>query len=103
MNTSLSNPPSPENVPIALFRIGRIVSTPSALAKLQDSEILTALQRHQAGDWGDVNENDRQANNSALEQGGRLFSVYHTAANIKFWVITESDRSLTTILMPEDY
>ena len=91
------------NVPIALFRLGRIVATPNALSQLTQLEILRALQRHQAGDWGDVDEEDRQANDRALQEGTRLFSVYHSATGIKFWVITEADRSATTFLMPEDY
>ena len=91
------------NVPITLFRLGRIVATPNALGKLTQSDILTALQRHQTGDWGDVDEEDRQANDRALHEGTRLFSVYHSATGIKFWVITEADRSATTFLMPEDY
>ena len=91
------------NVPIALFRLGRIVATPNALSQLTQLEILRALQRHQAGDWGDVDEEDRQANDQALREGTRLFSVYHSATGIKFWVITEADRSATTFLLPEDY
>jgi hypothetical protein len=90
-------------VPIALFRLGRLVATPNALEKLQQSDILGALQRHQAGDWGDVNEHDRQANDRALIEGTRLFSVYHSAKQLKFWIITEADRSVTTVLMPKDY
>ena len=91
------------NLPIALFRLGRIVSTPNALGKLTQSDILTALQRHQAGDWGDVDDEDRSANDQALQEGTRIFSVYHSAARVKFWVITEATREVTTFLLPEDY
>ena len=91
------------NVPITLFRLGPIVATPNALSQLTQLEILRALQRHQTGDWGDVDEEDRQANDRALHEGTRLFSVYHSATGIKFWVITEADRSATTFLLPEDY
>ena len=91
------------NLPIALFRLGRIVSTPNALGKLTQSDILTALQRHQAGDWGDVDDEDCQANDCALSQGTRVFSVYQSANGVKFWVITEADRRITTVLLPEDY
>ena len=94
---------SDKNVPIALFRLGRIVATPNALGKLSHPDIFQALQRHQAGDWGDVDEEDRQANDRALTEGTRLFSVYHAANGVKFWVITEADRSATTFLLPEDY
>jgi len=92
-----------ENVPIALFRLGQIVATPNALSKLTQADVLRGLQRHQAGDWGDVDDPDREANNRALTEGNRLFSVYHSATGLKFWIITEADRSTTTVLMPEDY
>lgn len=94
---------SASKLPVALFRLGHLVSTPNALERLQPSDILTALQRHQAGDWGNVDNHDRQANDQALKDGTRLLSVYHTASGIKFWIITEADRSVTTLLMPEDY
>jgi len=87
----------------AKFRLGRIVSTPNALARLTQSDILIGIQRHQAGDWGDVKEPDRQANDRALIEGTRLLSVYHSAKGIKFWIITEADRRVTTVLLPEDY
>ena len=61
------------------------------------------LGRHQAGDWGDLGEEDTQANQRALEVGERLLSVYRTPSGIKTYVITEWDRSVTTILLPEDY
>lgn len=94
---------SAEKIPIALFRLGHLVATPNALDKLQQPDILTALQRHQGGDWGDVDDQDRQANDRALTEGTRIFSVYHSAKQLKFWIITEADRSVTTVLMPEDY
>ncbi len=94
---------SANKLPVAVFRLGKLVSTPNALERLKPPDILTALQRHQAGDWGDVDDHDRQANDQALTDETRLFSVYCTAAGIKFWVITEADRSVTTVLMPEDY
>lgn len=86
-----------------LFRMGRIVATPNALATLSQADILTGLQRHHGGDWGDVNTHDRQANDEALSNETRLFSVYHSADQVKFWIITEADRSVTTVLLPEDY
>ena len=90
-------------VPIALFRLGRIVVTPNALARLSTEEITQAIRRHQAGDWGDVNEQDRQVNNLALEQGARLVSLYQSIQGVKLQVITEAGRSVTTILLAEDY
>jgi hypothetical protein len=89
--------------PIAKFRLGKIVSTPNALNQLTQDDILLAIQRHQAGDWGDVDEDDRKENELSLERGLRLFSVYHAVSGVKFWLITEADRSVTTVLMPEDY
>ena len=88
---------------IARFRLGRIVATPNALNHIPNEDILCAIQRHQAGEWGDVDDHDRHANDCALVHGGRLVSVYHSAARVKFWLITEADRSVTTVLLPEDY
>ena len=90
-------------IPLAKFRLGRIVSTPQALVQLTEADILLAIQRHQAGDWGDVSEPDRRQNELALQQGGRLRSVYHAANARKFWLITESNRDSTVVLLPEDY
>ena len=89
--------------PIAKFRLGRIVATPTALAKLTQEDVFRAIQRHQSGDWGDLDEHDRQENELSLKEGFRLFSVYHSAEGVKFYVITEADRSSTTVLLPEDY
>lgn len=89
--------------PIAKFRLGKIVSTPNALSKLTQEDILVGIQRHQAGDWGDVGEHDREANELALIEGTRLWSVYHAASGVKFQLITEADRSATTVLLPQDY
>jgi len=90
-------------LPIAKFRLGRIVATPNALNSITNEDILRGIQRHQAGDWGDVNAEDREANDRALAQGTRLLSVCHAANGTKFWIITEADRSASTILLPEDY
>ena len=90
-------------IPIAVVRLGQIVSTPNALGQLSNDEVLRALQRHQAGDWGEVDEHDREANDRGLTEGTRLFSVYRSAKGLKFWIITEADRSSTCVLMPEDY
>ena len=89
--------------PIAKFRLGQIVSTPNALEHLTQADILLGIQRHQAGDWGDLDEHDRQENELSLQKGFRLLSVYHSASGVKFWIITEADRSVTTVLLPEDY
>jgi hypothetical protein len=89
--------------PIAKFRLGHIVATPNALTKLAQDDILHCIQRHQAGDWGDVPEEDREENELSLQQGFRLLSAYRSAHGVIFWIITEADRSSTTVLMPEDY
>jgi hypothetical protein len=72
------------------------------LASVPNREIQAALRRHHRGDWGELYEEDRKANVSALAFGDRLFSVYHTKAGVKFYIITEHDRSATTVLLPED-
>jgi hypothetical protein len=85
------------------FSLGRIVATPNALAAVPNPEILTSLARHHAGEWGELDPEDHAANESALKHGGRLFSAYRSVAGVKFWIITECDRSATTILLPSDY
>lgn len=77
--------------------------TPSALNTLSQHEINTALGRHLNGDWGNCSHGDAAANDQALLDGDRMFSVYHTDSGVKFWIITEADRSVTTVLLPEDY
>jgi hypothetical protein len=61
------------------------------------------LLRHLHGDWGDLPPEDLQENERALQVGSRLFSAYRTRTNEKVWVITEWDRSVTTLLLPEEY
>ena len=85
------------------FELGQIVATPNANEIVSRDEMKTALARHQRGDWGDLDEDDRDANNHALEFGLRLLSAYTTEKGNKFWIITEADRSVTTVLLPEDY
>jgi len=92
-----------KSLPIALFRLGRIVATPNALARLSQEDIFTAIQRHQAGDWGDLCDDDKRENQLSREKGFRLLSAYQAQNGTKFWVITEADRSVTTVLLPEDY
>ena len=89
--------------PIARFRCGKLVTTPNALSQLTREDILTGIGRHQAGDWGDVSEADRQTNEWALIERSRLWSAYHAQNGTKFWIITEANRRSTTILLPKDY
>jgi 5S rRNA maturation endonuclease (ribonuclease M5) len=88
---------------IPKLRLGRIVSTPNALEHLTEQDIALAIGRHSRGDWGELDDEDKQANERALIEGTRLLSVYRSASGVKFYVITEHDRSATTILLPEDY
>lgn len=90
-------------IPVAMFRLGRIVATPNALESITQDDILIGIQRHQAGDWGSLTEDDRAANDCALAQGGRILSAYQAANGTKFRLITEADRSVTTVLLSEDY
>ena len=86
-------------------QLGRTVATPGALKALEDAGESPALylSRHAAGDWGDVGEEDRQENEFSLDKQLRLFSVYRTRCGDTLWVITEADRSATTILTPGEY
>ncbi len=85
------------------FEPGRVVATPGALESVPRGEMMAALDRHSRGDWGECCQEDADANDRALEEGARLMSVYGTKAGTKFWIITEADRSATTVLLPEDY
>ena len=88
-----------------LFDLGQTVATPgalSALGKAEESPI-TYLIRHVTGDWGDLPEEDIAENQRSLEQDLRIFSAYHLGDGTKIYVITEWDRSVTTILLPEEY
>jgi hypothetical protein len=85
------------------FSLGHLVATPNALVQIPSDEIQLALSRHIRGDWGTLDDEDLQSNERALQKGGRLFSQYYSNAGTKFWIITECDRSATTVLLPEDY
>ena len=88
-----------------LFSLGQLVATPGALAALEKAGQgpLDFLSRHVHGDWGDLCEEDRRENQYSLDRGFRLLSSYRTLADTKLYVITEADRSVTTILLPEEY
>jgi len=85
------------------FPFGRTVITRNAIERLTNDDVRAALLRHGTGDWGEVCPEDRQENELSLREGYRLFSAYVSAAGEKFYIITEADRSATTVLMPEDY
>jgi hypothetical protein len=88
---------------LAKFCLGRVVVTSNALKSIPHDEIVHSLAHHVQGDWGELDAEDLQSNERALKDGGRLFSQYFSVQKIKFWIITEADRSVTTILLPEDY
>ena len=87
-----------------LFPLGRVVATQSAVALMEAARIepLELLRRHQSGDWGDLDEEDRRENDYAVSRFLRIFSAYGTSPD-RLWVITEADRSVTTILRPDEY
>lgn len=94
--------------PLPRFQTGQVVATPGALRMLQQAGIapMTLLARHAFGDWGDLCEQDKQANDLAVAIGDRIFSSYEVGVGLsatKVWVITEADRASTCLLLPEEY
>jgi hypothetical protein len=85
------------------FPLGQVVITRTAHAALADADVSGALARHHAGDWGELDAHDLAENELSLEQGFRLLSAYMSSSGTKFWIITEADRSATTVLLPSDY
>lgn len=86
--------------------LGRVVGTIGALAAFAgalDEDLNTYISRHANGDWGEVDEHDRKANEYALEHGLRVLSAYTLRTGERIWIITEADRSSTCILLPEEY
>jgi hypothetical protein len=86
----------------ARFPLGQVAITANASLRLSTEAVWSALSRHAAGDWGDLCPEDTLANDSALDHGGRLFSAYGQDED-RFWIITAADRSVTTVLLPDDY
>jgi len=89
-----------------LFALGTVVATPGSISLLDELDVDAneLISRHQAGDWGDVDEHDREVNFYAVEHGERIFSVYRVGVSSEVvWIITEADRSITTLLLPEEY
>jgi len=85
------------------FPVGEIVSTTNAMNQLSIDDMAKGLERHLFGDWGELCPEDWKLNDEALTLRQRLLSAYTAANGVKFWIITEWDRSSTTILLPEDY
>ena len=90
---------------IPLFPAGRLVATPGALALLEqvNKSPLEFLSRHLHGDWGDLCQEDKTENELSLKYGFRLLSSYQVTDTETLWVITEADRSVTTLLLPGEY
>ena len=90
---------------IPLFPAGRLVATPGALALLEqaDKSPFEFLSRHLRGDWGDLCQEDKTENELSLKYGFRLLSSYPVTETEKLWIITEADRSATTLLLPQEY
>ena len=86
-----------------VFPVGRTVATPGVLEAVPRKELVAALERHKRCDWGGVCEADWKANDRGLKNGERLVSSYCAENGTKFWIITEGDRSYTTILLPKEY
>ncbi len=92
------------------FPLGRLVMTTNLERTMLASdpegwreELTLFVSQHAMGEWGEMPPEDVEANDAALGEGGRLMSAYTTSKSIKFWIITEADRSVTTCLLPEDY
>lgn len=83
--------------------IGQLVATTNCANTVPQVDIEQALERHRRGDWGDVGKEDWDSNDQAVMNGDRILSSYRSSNGTKFWIITEHDRSVTTILLPEDY
>ncbi len=86
-----------------LFRLGELYITAQAQEVILNRDVNEALDRHAHGDWGELPDADREANELALKQGGRLLSSYHDRYGQRFWIITEADYNATTVLLPDDY
>ncbi len=85
------------------FKLGRLAMTSRARGLLHEVDVSRCLIRHMNGDWGELGKADKAENDLSVRQGFRILSSYRDRHNIQFWIITEADRSATTILLPEDY
>ncbi len=97
-------------MPEQLFPLGRIMMTTNLQGKIQEAnpehweeELQGLIARHASGDWGDLGEEDKGENDLSVKRGFRIFSAYATSHGFRVWVITEADRSVSTVLLPSDY
>ncbi|NKA72386.1 plasmid related protein [Ralstonia solanacearum] len=97
--------PSVPKLPQPRLPLGHLLATPAAVAVLAtaDVSIFKLLNRHARGDWGDLSDEDRQQNDQAAVTAQRVLSSYLLGNGRKVWIITEADRAMTTVLLPEDY
>jgi hypothetical protein len=97
--------PKPTTERKPLFPLGQIVGTPGAIEALNQAgqDPLDLLTRHVVGDWGELDEEDRAENDFSVKNNLRILSAYTLASGVKVWVISEADRSATTILLPSEY
>lgn len=85
------------------FELGQVLITPGAHDDLELKDVASCLVRHASGDFGDVCTEDWELNEESVESGERILSSYHDRNSVKFWIITEWDRSATTIMLPSEY
>ena len=90
------------HVRVGTFDLGQLFITPGAQKSLKTVDVIESLKLHASGDYGDISDFDKEANVTALATGDRLLSAYYSNG-IRFWIITEGDRSATTVLLPEEY
>jgi hypothetical protein len=89
---------------VSVLKLGRLVATRNAIETIPPDDIKQALTRYMAGDWGITSQDGSALNNKAIETGDdRILAVYNSSDGRKFWIITEHDRSFTTILLPGEY
>jgi hypothetical protein len=89
----------------AKFLLGRLLATPGALKALEEAcqEAIAFLSRHQHGDWGELDDEDKQENEFSVLNNYRIVSAYRLNTGVKILIITEADRSYTTIFLPSEY
>lgn len=85
------------------FKLGQLLATPGAIDAFNGGSFWPYIKRHCQGDWGEICEEDKAENELSLKHGFRLLSAYTIPNGCKVWIITEADRSATTILLPEEY
>jgi hypothetical protein len=91
--------------PQGKFGLGQIVGTPGAVSAFERTgqNPLEFIARHWTGDWGDLEQEDKEENEFSVARGLRILSAYNLSDGTRVWVITEADRSATTVLLPEEY